>query len=150
MNSSNDFRFSSLQYCPARTSHRYLPSSTNRVSRSASRRCSHARISSILVRTNWARFLFSFGSMGGYLEIKLVKPTKVFSGTPDEASVNEFLSAQAQSDIRAGGTRILGKPNSAVWQELACFDATNRVLYQLPKLMALFVGDRGPEVLDLN
>jgi hypothetical protein len=33
---SNDFRFSSRQYCPARTSHKYRPSSTNLVSFSAS------------------------------------------------------------------------------------------------------------------
>jgi hypothetical protein len=38
-----------------------LPSSTNLVSRSASLACSHARISSIFVSTNKARFLFSFG-----------------------------------------------------------------------------------------
>jgi len=67
--------------------------------------------------------------MGGYLEIKLVKPTKVFSRTPDQASVDEFLSAQAQADVRAADAGILGKPNSAVWQELGRFDATNCVLY---------------------
>src|SRR5207302_7436936 len=105
----NDFKFSTRQYCPARTSHRYRPSSTNRVSLSVSLRLSQARISSILVRTNWARFLFSFGSMGGYLEIKLVKPTKVFSRTPDEASVDEFLPAQAQADIGAGDACVLGE-----------------------------------------
>jgi hypothetical protein len=54
-NSSSDFSFSNLQYGPAPTSHRYRPSSTNRVSRSASDFRSHARISSILVRTNRAR-----------------------------------------------------------------------------------------------
>src|ERR1022692_2540441 len=66
-NSSNDFRFSSLQYCPARTSHRYLPRSTKRVSRSISFCFSHARISSILVSTNSARLRLSLGGMGGYL-----------------------------------------------------------------------------------
>src|ERR1700751_4841512 len=132
--------FSTLQYCPARTSHRYLPSSTNRVSRSASFRCSHARISSIFVSTNNARFLFSFGSMGGYLEIKLVKPTKVLSRAPNKAGVDQFLSAQVQADIRAGDARVLGKADAAVSQELGCLNPTNRILPQLAKLLTLFVG----------
>src|SRR6202790_5118882 len=81
--SSKDFRFSSLQYWPARTSHRYRPSSTKRVSRSASDLRSQARISSILVRTNKARLRLSLGNMGGILDRKLVKPTKVVcSRTP--------------------------------------------------------------------
>jgi hypothetical protein len=45
-NSSNDFKFSSRQYCPGRTSQRYCPSSTNRSSRSCSFVCSQAKISS--------------------------------------------------------------------------------------------------------
>jgi hypothetical protein len=88
--------------------------------------------------------------MGGYLEIKLVKPTKVLSGTPDKAGVDEFLSAQAQTDIRAGDAGVLGEANAAVRQELGFFNPTNRVLRQLTKLMALFLCDRGPEILDLN
>src|SRR5208282_4734262 len=78
-NSSNDFRFSSLQYCPARTSHRYRPSSTKRVSRSASFCFSHARISSILVRTNSARLRLSLGGIGIGLKRKFVKQTKINS-----------------------------------------------------------------------
>jgi hypothetical protein len=77
--------------------------------------------------------------MGGYLEIKLVKPTKVLSRTPDKASVDEILSAQAQADIRAGDAWVLGETNAAVWQELGCFNPRNRVLHQLAKLVALFV-----------
>src|SRR5579864_8996982 len=101
MNSSNDFRFSSLQYCPARTSHKYLPSSTNRVSRSVSLRRSQARISSIFVNTNRARFLFSFGSMGGLLVRKLVKQTKIVSGTPYQSGIDHFLLSQAEAHVRA-------------------------------------------------
>src|ERR1700684_3731562 len=83
-NSSNDFRFSSLQYCPARTSHRYLPRSTNRVSRSASFCRSQERISSILVRTNRARLRLSSGGIGGYLVNKFVKQTKINSRFTNE------------------------------------------------------------------
>jgi hypothetical protein len=88
--------------------------------------------------------------MGGYLEIKLVKPTKVLSRTPDKAGVDEFLSAQAQTDIWAVDAGVLGKANTAVRQELGCLNPTNRILHQLAKLLTLFVGDRGPEILDLN
>ncbi|PYX48393.1 MAG: hypothetical protein DMG83_01685 [Acidobacteria bacterium] len=66
-------------------------------------RCSQVRISSVLVRTNCA----SFGYMRGHLEIKLVNPTKVFSRTPHDLGVDEFLSAQAQVDTRAGGAEVL-------------------------------------------
>jgi hypothetical protein len=88
--------------------------------------------------------------MGGFLEIKLVKPTKVLSRTPDKAGVDQFLSIQAQADIRAGDAGVLGEANAAVWQELGCFNPTNRILHQLAKLLTLFVCDRGPEILDLN
>ena len=43
-NSSKDFRFSTFEYCPACTSHRYLPRSTKRISFPVSFRFSHARI----------------------------------------------------------------------------------------------------------
>src|SRR2546426_1056087 len=66
--------FLSRQYCHARTSHRYLPSSTKRVTFSTSLRCSQAKISSILVTTNWARRRLILGSIGGFLVAKLVKP----------------------------------------------------------------------------
>src|SRR5438309_11091962 len=53
--------------CPARTSHKYRPSSTNFVSFSASLCCSQAMISSILLSTNRARLRSSLGSIGGFL-----------------------------------------------------------------------------------
>ena len=53
------------------------------MSRSVCFRCSQARISSILVSTKSARVRLNFGGMGGFLVIKLVKPTKaVCSWTP--------------------------------------------------------------------
>src|ERR1022692_5216959 len=97
-NSSNDFKFSSLQYCPARTSHRYLPSSTKRVSRSASFCLSHAKISSILVRTKRARLRLSFGGIGGYLVNKFVKQTKIDSRLAHECSFDQVGLVEAEPE----------------------------------------------------
>jgi len=41
--------------------------------------------------------LFSFGSIGGCLEIKLVKPTKVVSRTPNEGCFDQFRPFQAEA-----------------------------------------------------
>src|SRR6266436_6047091 len=122
-NSSNDFSVSNRQYCPARTSHRYRPSSTNRVSRSASDLRSQARISSILVRTNRARLRLSLGSIGGILVCKLVKPTKVVcSWTSYERSFGQVRSSQTEPDVGTAGAGVLGKADAAVGQELGRFD----------------------------
>src|ERR1019366_9897553 len=136
----NDFRFSSRQYCPERTSHRYRPNSTNRVSRSASLCCSHARISSILVSTNWARLRLSFGNIGGFLVSKLVKPTKVFSRPPDHSFLRQFLPSQAPADVRTAGARVLRKADAAVGHEVTGLNSLDRVLNQAAKLPSLFVG----------
>src|ERR1019366_9485038 len=112
------FKLSNRQYCPARTSHRYRPSSTNRVSRSASFRCSQARISSILAITNWARLRLSFGNIGGSLVIKLVKPTKVFSRSPDHGFLRQFLTPQAEANVRTTGAGILRKADATVGHKL--------------------------------
>jgi hypothetical protein len=63
--------------------------------------------------------------MGGYLEIKLVKPTKVFSRTPDQASVEEFQSAQAHADMGTAGAGVLRETYATVRQELGGLDLTN-------------------------
>src|SRR5882762_11232982 len=104
-NSSKDFSFSSRQYCSALTSHRYRPSSTKRVSRSASDLRSQARISSILVTTNRARLRLSLGNMGGIL---------VRSGCP------------RQLDVRTAGAGILGEADATVGQRLGGFDPSDR------------------------
>jgi hypothetical protein len=39
------------------------------------------------VSTNKARFLFSFGGIGGFLEIKFVKPTKVVSRAAHQSGI---------------------------------------------------------------
>src|SRR5437870_9697802 len=122
-NSSNNCRFSSRQYCPARTSHRYLPSSTKRVSFSASLRCSQARISSILLSTNWARRRLSLGRIGRLLVMKLVKPIKAFcSWPPDESGIDQLLASETKPDIRTAATGVLRKTDATVGQELGRLD----------------------------
>jgi hypothetical protein len=39
------------------------------------------------------------GGMGGFLEIKLVKPTKVVSLTPNEGCLNQSCPRQSQSHL---------------------------------------------------
>src|SRR5438132_1681363 len=150
-NSLNDFRFSSRQYCPARTSQRYLPSSTKRVSFSASLRCSQAKISSILVSTNWARRRLSLGSIGGFLVMKLVKPSKIFcSWPPDESGFDQLLPSEAKPDIGAAGAWVLGETDAAVRQELGRLDLLDGRLDQLTEFAALLIVDGGTQVLNLD
>src|ERR1019366_4459253 len=149
-NSSNDFSFSSRQYWPARTSQRYLPSSTNLVSRSFSCRASQARIASILLSTSWARRRFSLGGMGGYLVTKFVKQTKIDSRLADKPSLHQIALVEAEPKKRTGGARILGEANTAMRQEQSRLDATYRVVDQGLELLPLLVGDGGRQVLDLN
>src|ERR1019366_1320439 len=104
-----DVRFPSRQYCPARTSHRYLPRSTKRESRSISFCLSHARISSILVRTNNARLRLSLGGIGGYSVNKFVKQTKVNSRFTHEGGFNQLGLVEADPDEWARCARILRK-----------------------------------------
>ena len=59
---------------------------TRGLSRSTSFCFSQAMISSIFVSTNRARRRLNFGSMGGLLVSKLVKPTKVFGSWPPHQS----------------------------------------------------------------
>src|SRR5208283_5059447 len=149
-NSSKDFRFSSLQYCPARTSHRYRPSSTKRVSRSASFCRSHARISSILVRTNSARLRLSFGGIGGHLVNKFVKQTKIDSWLAHKGGLDHVALIEAEPDEGAGCARILGKTDPAVRQEQPGLDPSYRVFDQGCELLPLLVRNGGPEVLNFD
>src|SRR5207247_10955564 len=129
------FRFSSRQYCPARTSHRYRPSSTNLVSFSVSLRCSQAKISSILVSTNWARRRLSVGSIGGFLVMKLVKPIKLFCSWPsDESGLNQLVTSETKPDIGTTAAGVLGKTDAAVGQELGPLDLPDGGFDQLPEL----------------
>src|ERR1019366_1810825 len=115
-NSSNDFRFSSLQYCPARTSQRYLPRSTKRVSRSASFCRSHAKISSILVRTNSARLRLSFGGIGIGLKRKFVKQTKINSRLAHKGGFDQVGLVEVKRGEGASGAGVLWKADPTMRQ----------------------------------
>src|SRR6266566_1065803 len=150
-NSSKDFRFSSRQYCPARTSHRYLPNSTKPVSFSTSFLCSQARISLILVSTNWARRRLSLGSIGGFLVMKLVKPIKAFrSWPPDESGLDQLLPSETKPNIRTAAARVLGETDAAVGQELARLDLSDGRFHQLSEFAPLLIVDSGAQVLDFD
>jgi hypothetical protein len=88
--------------------------------------------------------------MGGFLEIKFVKPTKVVSRTAYQSGIDKFLLSQAKAYIWATGTWILREPDAAVGQELGRFDPSDGVVDETAKLLALFAGDGCPKVLDLN
>src|ERR1019366_1761996 len=149
-NSSNDFSFSSRQYWPARTSHRYLPSSTNLVSRSFSWRASQARIASLLLRTAMARRRFSLGGMGGYLVTKFVKQTKIDSRLADQPSLHQIALVKTETEEGTGCTGVLGEADAAVRQEQSRLNPADRVVDQGRKLLPLLVGDGGPQVLDFH
>jgi len=89
------------------------------------------------------------GSIGGYLVIKLVKPTKIVSRLAHEGSL-QFLLSEAETDVRASGAGILRKADTTVWQEVSRLDLLDRVLYKFAELLAALVGDRGMEVLDFD
>src|SRR4051794_32675848 len=121
------------------------------MSRSASVRFSQARISSIFDRTKWARLGLSFGSIGGLLKRKLVKPTKVFcSCAAHQPGFGQVSSPQTETYIWTSGARVLGEANAAVRQEFGCLDSLNGVLNQAPEFFALFIANGGSEVLNLN
>src|SRR5438105_4490623 len=130
--------------CPARTSHKYRPSSTNFVSFSASLCCSQAMISSILLSTNRARLRSSLGSIGGFLVTKLVKPTKVLSRSSYKTVLSKFLSSQLTVNgtlTKAAGSFRIDDP----------IDPANKYLehsfVESPDMMNIY---NGIVVLDVN
>jgi hypothetical protein len=89
--------------------------------------------------------------MGGFLVAKLVKPIKtVCSWTPHQPGVCHFLLSKTQSNVRTATAGILRKANATVRQELGGLDSSDRVLYQATEFIALFVGDGGAQVLNLD
>jgi hypothetical protein len=52
--------------------------------------------------------------MGGFLEIKLVNPTKIVSRTANEGCLDQFWLSQTQADVRATGTGVLGESDAAM------------------------------------
>src|SRR5580704_18480595 len=88
--------------------------------------------------------------MGGCLEIKLVKPIKIPSRAANKRGFDQIRLPQAEPNVWAAGAGVLGKADAAVRQKLGSFDSSDGVIDQLPKLIALFVGDGGAEVLNLD
>ena len=91
-----------------------------------------------MVSTNKARFLFSFGNIGGLLVRKLVKQTKIVSRTPNKSGFDQFWLSEAEAHIGAGGARILRKPDAAVRQELCRLDPADGVIDQPAEFLPLF------------
>src|SRR5215469_6458882 len=50
----------------------------------------------------------------------------------------------------AAHTPVLRKSNTTVWEELSCLDLIDRSLYQLAKLPALILVDRGLQILNFG
>jgi hypothetical protein len=89
--------------------------------------------------------------MGGFLVIKLVKPTKVFgSWPPDEGGFDQLRFIQAQPEISTAAARVLGEANATVGQELCRLDLADALVNQFAELPPLFVADGGMQVLDLD
>jgi len=93
----------------------------------------------------------NFGGMGGFLVIKLVNPTKIFcSWTPHHRGVNHRLLSKAEPHVRAAAARILGETNATVRGKVRRLDATDRAFHETAKLLALFIGNGGAQVLHLD
>jgi len=88
--------------------------------------------------------------MGGVLVIKLVKPTKVLSRSPDYAFLHQFLPSQTEADVGTAGAGVLGKADATVPQKLGGLDPPDGVFDELAEFLALLVGDRGVQVLNLD
>jgi hypothetical protein len=89
--------------------------------------------------------------MGGFLVIKLVKPTKtVCSWTPHQSGIDHLLFSKTKAYVWATAARVLGKADATVREKVRRLDTADCALYQVAKLLALFVGDGGAQVLNLD
>src|SRR5262249_13572798 len=79
-----------------------------------------------------------------------IKQTKVDSWLADEARINEFLSSKTKSEVRAAGTRVLGKPDAAVGKEMSGFNLPDCVFDKVTELFPLLIRDRAAKVLDFD
>jgi hypothetical protein len=89
--------------------------------------------------------------IGGFLVIKLVKPTKLFSsGTAHQSGVNYFPPPEAQSDVGATAARVLGETNAAMGQKLRGLDAVYSVCDQGSEFLPLFLSNRRLQILNFD
>jgi hypothetical protein len=89
--------------------------------------------------------------MGGYLERKLVKPTKLFSSwTPDQSGFDQLVATEAHPDVGAGGTGILGEADATVGRELRSLDSLNGIPDKGAEFLTLFIRNGGAQVLNFD
>jgi len=89
--------------------------------------------------------------MGGFLVIKLVKPTKVFcSWPPHQSGIGKILPSETQPDVGTAAAGVLGETNAAVGQELGGLDPVDRVFHELAEFLPLLVGNCSSQVLNLD
>src|SRR6266536_1042167 len=83
--------------------------------------------------------------------MKLVKPIKAFcSWPPHQGGLDQLLASETKPDIRTAATRVLGKTDAAVGQELGRLDLPDGRFDQLTEFAALLIVDGGTQVLNLD
>src|SRR5271170_2029227 len=88
---------------------------------------------------------------GGPLLLKLVNPIKVARSRPtNEFRIQQLLISQANPQMGAAHTSVLGKSNSAVRKELARFNLIGRCLNELAKLPTLLFINGCLQILNLG
>src|SRR5271154_3140335 len=88
---------------------------------------------------------------GGPLLLKLVNPIKVARSRPaNEFKIQQLLIPQANPQMRAAHTAILGKSDSAVRKELPRFNLIHGCLDQLAKLPPLLLVNGGLQILNFR
>jgi len=72
--------------------------------------------------------------------MKLVKPIKLFcSWPPDESGLDQLLPSETKPNVRTAATRVLGKADAAMGQELRSLNLANGRFNQLSEFVALFI-----------
>jgi len=95
--------------------------------------------------------LSSGGAIGNPLIHKFVKPIKVARFRPtDQVRFNQLLVTKAEPQIRAAHTAVLREADTAVGGEKSRFKLMDGRLNQTAEFTALFLRDRGFQVLDLG
>ena len=95
-----------------------------------------------------ARRRLNCGGIGGFLVIKLVKPTKTLcSWTPHHGGVDHFVLAKTKPHIWTAAAGILRKADATVGRKVRRLDAADCALHQATKLLSLFVGNGGVQTL---
>ena len=93
----------------------------------------------------------SGAAIGNPLIHKFVKPIKVARSRPtDQIRFDQLLVTKAETQMRAAHAAVLRETDPAVGGELPRFKLMDGRLNQPAEFPALFLGDRGFQVLDLG